>query len=395
MDGAAGEAPRVDGMIRLLIRVILGLVVVLAVAVGALLWRLDQGPVSLAFAQPLLQQLVDRGSPYAIRFEDPKLLWLRQQDELVLELSNAELRTQQGALIMSAPSVRATVAVSPLLLERRLELVSAELELPEIQLKRGADRALVLTFAGKLADVPLGEAAGGGGLGTFLGPGGEVNDPRLAALRLIRVTAPSLQFVDEVTGDRATAADAAFELKKIDRVWSAALGGRIGDGKVELTGAPTTTPGRPDLTLVLQQIQPRALQAFVPDLPLSGLAIPVSGTMRFSIDGPTRQLGAAAIDVTFGAGSIEVTTLGLPPVAVKQGTLTATLEPNWTEGAVQRMELVSDAFTLSATGKAALVDEQLAANVTVNAEKSRRRRRAGLVADRGRRRCAGRGSRRM
>ena len=367
MDGAAGEAPRVNGMIRLLIKVILGLVVVLAVVVGALLWRLDQGPVSLAFAQPLLQKLVDRGSPYAMRFEDPKLVWLRQQDELALEVSNAEVRTPAGALIASAPSVRAAVAVSPLW-EGRLELVSAELELPEIQLKRGADRKLVLTFAGKLADVPLGEAASGGGLGTILGPGGEINDPRLAALRLIRITAPSLQFVDEVTGDRATSADAVFDLKKIDRVWSAALGGRIGDGQVELTGSPTTTPGRPDLTLVLQQIQPKALQAFAPDLPLSGLAIPVSGTMHFSIDGATRQLGAAAIDVTFGAGTIEVTPLGLAPVAVKQGTLSATLEPNWTGGAVQRMEVVSDAFTLSATGKAAVVDEQLAANVTVNAE---------------------------
>ncbi|MGD9510977.1 MAG: AsmA-like C-terminal domain-containing protein [Geminicoccaceae bacterium] len=353
---------------RVLVKLVLGVLAAIVIALGALIWRIDQGPISLAFAQPLLAWLVDRGSPYAITFEDPVLIWQRQDDELALQVSNTVVRARDGALIASVPSARGTVAVTPLLLQQRLELIEAEIELPEIQLKRDADRNLVLSFAGQLADLPLGAAAEGGGADTLFGPKGEIDDPRLAALRLIRITAPSLQFVDEVTGDRASAADAAFDLKKAGQIWSAAIGGKIGDGRVELTGSPTTTPGRPDLTLVLQQLEPKELQAFAPELPLGGLALPVSGSMHFTIDGATRELGAARIDMTFGAGSIAVTTLGLDPIPVKQGSLRAELDPKWTGGTVERLELVNDAFTLGASGKGAFVDGQLEATVSVDAE---------------------------
>ena len=367
MDGAAGE-PRVGCKMRVLAKLLLGVLAVIAIALGAIVWRLDQGPVSLTFAQPVLTWLVDRGSPYAITFEKPVLVWQRQEDELELQVSNTVVRTREGALIASVPSARGTVAVTPLLLRQRLELIEAEVELPEIQLKRNAERKLVLTFAGQLADLPLGEAAEGGGPDTLFGPGGEMDDPRLAALRLIRITAPSLQFVDEVTGDRATAADAAFDLKKAGQIWSVAIGGKIGSGRVELTGSPTTTPGRPDLTLVLQQIEPKELQAFASELPLGGLALPVSGSMHFTIDGMTRELGAARIDMTFGAGSIAITTLGLDPIPVKQGSLRAQLDPKWTGGTLERLELANEAFTVGASGKGALVDGQLEANVSVDAE---------------------------
>ena len=128
--------------------------------------------------------------------------------------------------------VRATVAVPPLLLEQRLELVDVELDLPEIQLTRDEDRKLVLRFDQRLAAIPLGEATGGGGLGHLLGESGEVDDPRFDDLRLVRVTAPSLQFVDAVTGDRATAADAVFELEKDGSIWRASLEGKLGGGTV-------------------------------------------------------------------------------------------------------------------------------------------------------------------
>ena len=352
---------------RVLVKLVLGVLVALLVAGGAILWRLDQGPVSLAFAQPLLMWLVERGSPYAITFDDPVLVWHRQEGELGLQVSNVLVQTHEGALVASAPSARGMVALRPLLLEQRLEPVEAEVELPGIQLKRDAQRRFVLSFAGKLADLPLGAAAEGGGAATMFGPEGEIDDPRLAALRLIRVTAPALQFVDEVTGDRAMASDAAFELKKAERIWSVSLGGKIGDGRVELTGAPTTTPGRPDITLVLQHLAPKELQAFAPGVPLTGLDLPVSGAMHFTVDGTTRQLGPARIDATFGAGSIAIASLGLAPIPVKQGSLRANLDPNWTGGTLERLEFVNDAFTIGASGEAAFVDGQLEANVSVDA----------------------------
>ena len=161
----------------------------------------------------MLQLLIDRGSPYAISFSDPKLVWLREADEVALQVRDVEARTPEGELVAAAPSVRATVAVPPLLLDQRLQLAEVQLDLPSIGLTRDENGKL-LTFDRRLASIPLGETTGGGGLGRLLGESGEVKDPRLADLRLVRVTAPSLQFLDAATGDRATAADAVFELDR-------------------------------------------------------------------------------------------------------------------------------------------------------------------------------------
>ena len=163
------------------------------------------------------------------------------------------------------------MAVPPLLLEQRLQLVDVELDLPEIQLTRDENRKLVLRFDQRLAAMPLGEATGGGGLEALLGEAGEVDDPRLDDLRLVRVTAPSLQFVDAVTGDRATAADAVFELEKDGSIWRASLKGKLGGGTVAVIGEPTSTPARPDVTLRgASDCGPKDFVAFAPDRAAGG-----------------------------------------------------------------------------------------------------------------------------
>ena len=153
---------------RRLLKFLIGLCLVILLAVAALLWRLDRGPVSLAFAKPVLQLLIDRGSPYAISFSDPKLVWLREADEVALQVRDVEARTPEGELVAAAPSVRATVAVPPLLLDQRLQLAEVQLDLPSIGLTRDENGKLLLTFDRRLASIPLGETTGGGGLGAFL-----------------------------------------------------------------------------------------------------------------------------------------------------------------------------------------------------------------------------------
>ena len=368
VDGGAKRDTWVGTVMRRLLKIVLGLLLVLAVGVGALLWRLDQGPLSLALMQPLLQFLIDRGTPYAIAFSDPKLIWLRDEDAAGLELRNVEARTREGELVAAAPLVRASVAVPPLLLEQRLELVDVTVDLPEIQLTRDEQRKLVLRFDQRLVAVPLGEAAGGGGLGTLLGETGEVQDPRLASLRLVRISAPSLQFVDATTGDRATAANAVFELERKGAVWQAALRGQLGQSTVALSGEPTTTPGRPDVTLQLERLRPKDFVAFAPTVPLAGFDLPVSGTVRLSIDATTATVGAANVDLTMGAGEIAVTSLGLAPIAIKQGELRGTVRGGWAGADVKRLELVADGFALGAAGTVTVVDGNVAADITLDAK---------------------------
>jgi hypothetical protein len=353
---------------RRLLKFLIGLCLVILLAVAALLWRLDRGPVSLAFAKPVLQLLIDRGSPYAISFSDPKLVWLREADEVALQVRDVEARTPEGELVAAAPSVRATVAVPPLLLDQRLQLAEVQLDLPSIGLTRDENGKLLLTFDRRLASIPLGETTGGGGLGRLLGESGEVKDPRLADLRLVRVTAPSLQFLDAATGDRATAADAVFELDREGAIWRVSLKGKLGEGTVAAISEPTSTPARPDVTLLVDGLRPKDFLAFAPSVPLAGLDLPVSGTVRFSVDGTTATLGSAAMNLTMGAGAIAVTSLGLAPIPIKNGELRATLSGGWTNAEIDRLQLTADGFTLGVSGKAGVIDGELAANIVLDAK---------------------------
>ncbi len=154
------EHAPVGTSMRIFLKILVGLCLVVALAVGGLLWRLDQGPLSLSFMQPVLHYLIDRGLPYAVTFTDPQLVWLRQDDSIGLEVRNVEARTPEGELVAAAPLVRASVAVPPLLFEQRFQPVDVELDLPEIELTRGSDRKL---------SAAVRPAAGGGALGCCRG----------------------------------------------------------------------------------------------------------------------------------------------------------------------------------------------------------------------------------
>jgi len=61
---------------RILFEVLLGLLSVLVLLGAGAARRLSQGPVSLAFAVPYVdEQLARVGNPYAIKFDDIILTW--------------------------------------------------------------------------------------------------------------------------------------------------------------------------------------------------------------------------------------------------------------------------------------------------------------------------------
>ena len=90
--------------------------------------------------------------------------------------------------------------------------------------------------------------------------------------------------------------------------------------------------------------------------------------MRFSVDATTATLGAATIDLTMGAGEIAVTSLGLAPIAIKQGELRGTVRGGWAGADIERLQLVADGFTLGASGTVAVVDGDVAANIALDAK---------------------------
>ena len=159
-----------------------------------------------------------------------------------------------------------------------------------------------------------------------------------------------------------------FELDREGAIWRVSLKGKLGEGTVAAISEPTSTPARPDVTLLVDGLRPKDFLAFAPSVPLAGLDLPVSGTVRFSVDGTTATLGSAAMNLTMGAGAIAVTSLGLAPIPIKNGELRATLSGGWTNAEIDRLQLTADGFTLGVSGKAGVIDGELAANIVLDAK---------------------------
>ena len=275
--------------------------------------------------------------PTRSRSTDPELVWLREQDELALRCSNVEVRTPAGALVASAPLGRAAPWQSRRSCsERRLELVEAQLELPEIELTRDDERqagADLRRPARRSCRSARRRAAAGSA--HCSGDGGEdqrSSSRRAAAGPRHRPVARSSS--DAVTGDRATAADAVFDLKR-GRSSLAGVARRASSasGSVEATGEPTHDAGPAGRSRSsCSRLQAQGFQAFAPDLPLAGLALPVSGTMHFSIDRRDRaSSGRPAMDLTIGRGHDRGHGASAwRPIPIKQGALQRHARADWT-----------------------------------------------------------------
>ena len=355
-------------IMRRLAIALLAFCLALAIAAGGLLWRLSSGPLSLAWLQPVLDDMVQRNSPFAITFDAPSLVWEPEENLLVLQVHDFEAHAENGQLVARAPLLRGTVALAPLL-KRQIDLVHARIELPKIGLTRGKDGRLALRFDGQLAEVPLGETTGdGGGIGALLGDAPGSGDPRLASLQGVEISAPLLEYDDAGAEAKATATDALFSLERRDTGWAASLTAQVGNGRITGSGQSAATPPLQDVTIELEDIQPSQLVALAPNLPLAGMALPLSGTIRFTIDPTTAQPGGATLDLTAEAGEIGIASLGLAPIVIKQASLKAQVERGMQAAEISQLQLVSDGFALSGSGKLGYANGQPTADVAVTAD---------------------------
>ena len=179
---------------------------------------------------PLLTTLVSRSLPYRISFARPELAWSRAANRLELAVANFEVRTQEGAFVASAPEASIALDAAALVLEAEVRPVAIVTRLPEIELRRHPHGGFSFSFGGKAAVLPAEQVAQPadpsgrpGALLTLLGGGPEAADPRLAQLREVTVTAPSLEIVDEASGRSLVAGATSFTLAGADRDWWARL----------------------------------------------------------------------------------------------------------------------------------------------------------------------------
>lgn len=350
---------------RRLLRVVLVLLVLLAVGLGGLLWRLDRGPISLAAIQPLLQPLIDRGSPFLVSYSEPTLVWLREEGSVALAVRDIEARTRTGDFVAGAPQARIVVALAPLL-ERRIEPEIVELELPQIELTREPNGRLVLSFAGQLTSLPLGAGDTGTTLPALLGDRAEGGDPRLAQLRLVRVTAPTLAYVDAVTSEVVTASSPRFELRRVEDGWSGALSARFGEGRVRLTSR-VLPGGTQAIAVEVDRLPLQRLTALLPQLPQVDLTMPVTGQVAFTVDPARLEPGPATIALSTSDASLGSPSFGLRAVPIEQASLTAGLEAGWRVARLDRLELRGRGYEVTATGRVERTKDSVRADLDLAA----------------------------
>ena len=347
---------RLTRTMRLLGRCLEVLLLVLLLAAVALTLRLAAGPIRLDALTGRLTALIDSAGPFDVTFARPALAWSPEHQTVLLRVEDSEVRTKDGKFVAAAPAVAVRLDVPTLLTHRRVSLRELDVQLPGLQLARQADQRLVLGFGGHLGALPLGEATGGGALERLAGGKEGAKDPRLALLHRVRVTATSLEFVDEPSGRRIESGDADLRLTRAAEGWEmrlevAAVGGTAGS-RLRLVANPTPGSAEQQVRLALDDVPLAAFDGLLPNVPLAGATLPLSATVRLSLDPATMTPGPGSFRLRVPAGTLDLPGLFPEPLDVRGLTLAGSGDAGWHEVRLEEGELGVGDAQAHATGVA-------------------------------------------
>ena len=287
-------------------------------ALGALAWRLGQGPVALPWLRGRMVAMANRSlAPGTVRIGAVALGWEGFHGglglPLALVLRDVTLTDAAGVNRVSLP--RADVALSvPALLHLRLAPRAVLLDRARVVLRRQRDGALDVGFGASAR-----AATPGGLLAPLLAalarPPAAIAGPTrfgpLSQLRLVLIRDATVLLIDDASGSLWRAPGSALTLRR------GADGGVRAEAAlaVPLAGQQVRLALNADLpaggteaqvTARLAPVVPAALARAAPLLaPLRAIAAPVGGEVRFRIgaDGHPRQ---ARLALTVGAGSLRL-----------------------------------------------------------------------------------------
>ena len=124
--------------------------IIVGVVFGAFVWKVSQGPISLAFAKDYVESaLSSEEDEITVRFDDIVLSWPELKGRFLLDLTN--LKIQKGKTAGDSLSIaQASVGLSRrALMFGRIRPISVIISSPTIELVRTVDGKLNLTFSDK------------------------------------------------------------------------------------------------------------------------------------------------------------------------------------------------------------------------------------------------------
>jgi hypothetical protein len=260
--------------------------------------------------------------------------------------------------------------------ERQVRLREVEVRLPELQLTRGRDGELVLSFGDRLGALPLRDATGGGLLRMLAGGAPEAGDARLGSLRRIRVAAEGLRFVDEPSGRVVDSGRARLRITRAEaadgwevRLDAATFGGAAGS-RVRLAVAPVAGSATlQDVGVELVRVPVKALDGLLPELDLGEVELPVSGELRATLDPATRTPGPGRFSLTTDGGRVGLPGLLPGPVEIRGATFAGEAGQGWREVAVTAGEVRLPEATVRLSGGLSLGEEERALRLSLDGDR--------------------------
>ncbi len=310
--------------------ILIGVMLLLALGVGGIAWRLSQGP----WDSPVLAHALERAAApgLALSIGHAALAWEGFAQggaaPLDIRLADIDVAGPDGTRRLAVPLARVTLSVAALL-TGRIRARVVEIDGPALTLERDAAGSIRIARFGEAGEnTPLGDLLAS--LAAPLGDGGP-----LSALRLVSLRDGSVTFVDRRLGatwnarrltlamERATGGGAtatlSYDLVTGDKTATMRATGTIPKGFGDAKAAPM------QLTAQFGAIVPADLAKLAPAFaPLAAVHLPVSAAGAVRLDA---GLTVAGLDLTVHAGSGTIDADGLAePIADADAHVTGTPE---------------------------------------------------------------------
>lgn len=346
MRRVAGQAGR---LLNRLVRLVLTTALLGGIGLGALAWRLQQGPLPVPALAREVENAFNAGRDGTrLEIGEVAIAWSGWRDghrsPLALTLTHVRAIGPDGVMRAELPDAAVSLSL-PWLLRGVIAPRALELQGLTLVAARAQDGALRLDLGAALreAEADAGVAPGGDPLlelaAQLMNPPSD-NTP-LSALRRLRLVDARLRVVDAQFGRSWTAEIGSLVLTRRDGGGIDLLGnGRLvlETGQVELRarGSIDGATGRGSLTLTMPAVRPAALAGSAPLLaPLAAIDAPAGLSVDVQLDGlriPTMALARLRV----GAGTIAIGREGRIALTALEADLTLDEETLRVERAVLR-----------------------------------------------------------
>jgi hypothetical protein len=302
----------VHGTVKGLLGLISTLLLIIVAAMAGMAYRLSQGPISLSFLTPTIQEALGRvvGSNLTIGLEDTALVWDGRAETLTIHLSNVHMSGPDGRRVATLPEATVSFAGAPLLLGR-VAVSGVRVIRPHLRLLRTAMGTMALGFGDEsdadtaaLLDRAIGgtlDAPGGGDVTADLAGGGY--------LRRIEIVGGDLNFEDKELGMSWRAPQVDLLIERTATGVTGSVHGPVLVGsqtaEIRLNGVYRSADGMVLGTAKWAGIRPAYFARILPSLaPLSRLQLMTGGTSEFSY-AVDRGLTSLSFDLSGGVGALD------------------------------------------------------------------------------------------